>query len=571
MCRRLRFLLLILCLLLSGWAAAADKLAVVINGISGDPLENVKTSLDNQKKQIILPMTRIGVRNFYHKAPREITEALQPYGYFSPKITRSLTKTGNQWTATFTISLGRPVIIEQTDINILGPGRHDDAFEKLKQRLKINPGEVLNTDEYEKAKQFLYDLAATRGYFNGKIIENKIYINLVTYKARIVIDFDTGRRYLFGKTLFSDTPFSPKFLNRFLRYQKGEPYEYAKIERTQQDFIDSNYFSVAIIKPVIKDKGAHSVPIKVQLTPRKRYAIALGLGYGTDTGIRATAGFDVRRVNRYGHQFKSLIQASEQNSFVSASYLIPGRHPASDVWAFTTGYADFNQPTGKGTSFKAEASYTTSFNKWRQTAALTFVNEHYTIVNLPTTDATLLYPNLSWSYLSTHDKLHPKNGFSFNGTLGGSPEFGLSKAGFIQARVDTRFLMTFFNSTRILLSASLGRTEINQINNLPFSLQFFAGGARSIRGYNFNQIGPGKNLFVGSVEVQQRIKGDFYLVGFFDAGNVTNDSPFSSLYEGVGPGIAWLSPVGIFEITVANAITLPNRPWLIQFTMGPSL
>jgi len=39
----------------------------------------------------------------------------------------------------------------------------------------------------------------------------------------------------------------------------------------------------------------------------------------------------------------------------------------------------------------------------------------------------------------------------------------------------------------------------------------------------------------------------------------------------VGPGIVWLSPIGMLEITVANAISQPNHPWVIQFTMGPDL
>lgn len=75
------------------------------------------------------------------------------------------------------------------------------------------------------------------------------------------------------------------------------------------------------------------------------------------------------------------------------------------------------------------------------------------------------------------------------------------------------------------------------------------------------------------IEIQQRIFGQWYLCGFFDVGNVTDGNPFNpkNLFEGLGPGIAWLSPVGVVEITFANAISKSNKPWLLQFTIGPSL
>ena len=58
------------------------------------------------------------------------------------------------------------------------------------------------------------------------------------------------------------------------------------------------------------------------------------------------------------------------------------------------------------------------------------------------------------------------------------------------------------------------------IFQLPLSLQLLAGGSDSIRGYQFQSIGPGKKLVIGSVELQQEIKEDWYLNVFFDAGDV---------------------------------------------------
>lgn len=74
----------------------------------------------------------------------------------------------------------------------------------------------------------------------------------------------------------------------------------------------------------------------------------------------------------------------------------------------------------------------------------------------------------------------------------------------------------------------MGHTSIANIGELPLSLQLFAGGVSSVRGYGYNSIGPGRNLVVASSEVQQRIIGAFYLAGLVDAGVVANNNIFTT-------------------------------------------
>lgn len=574
MCRLTRLLLAILCLSLTGIAWAKDSVVIIVNGLSGAIQKNVTQALENQRTEIIKPINIDGVQAFYQQnAPRAIREAMQPYGYFHPKFTSNLTRRGNQWTATFNItSLGPPIRIRDVNIDILGPGKNDHNFLHFFKHVPIKIGDILHTEKYETTKQLLYDIASTRGFFDAKMLESKIFIDIKNNTAKILIRFETGQRYLFGSTTFSDSPFSPRFLMRFLRYKKGKNYNYHHVEQTQKDFINSNYFSQAVVNAETKKRKNGSVPMHIKIVPRKRYAYTLGAGYGTDTGPRGTLGFSMRRVNRYGHQIKTLIQAAKNNSYADASYFIPGRHPASDVWTFTAGYANFDQITGNGKSYKLQAGYSTSLGKrWSQTVALTYLDERYNIITFPFTKSNVLYPNITWQYFSTQNQVNPKNGLSFSGFLGGTPKLGLSDTSFFQIRLNTKFLFTLFDTTRFIFRGVLAHTNIKDLKALPFSLQLFAGGARSIRGYSYNQLGPGRNLFIGSFELQQRVYGDWYLCGFIDSGNVTSNSPFKNLNLGVGPGIAWLSPIGVLEVTVANAITQPNKPWVIQFTMGPEL
>ena len=53
---------------------------------------------------------------------------------------------------------------------------------------------------------------------------------------------------------------------------------------------------------------------------------------------------------------------------------------------------------------------------------------------------------------------------------------------------------------------------------LPLSLQLIAGGSDSIRGFDFQSIGPGKRKYVVSLEVQQQVVENWFVTGFGDLG-----------------------------------------------------
>ncbi len=51
-----------------------------------------------------------------------------------------------------------------------------------------------------------------------------------TATARIRLDLETGRRYYFGGTIFEGAPGYPDaFLRRYLAYQPGEAFSYARL------------------------------------------------------------------------------------------------------------------------------------------------------------------------------------------------------------------------------------------------------------------------------------------------------------------------------------------------------
>lgn len=534
--------------------------------------KNVMTALQNLRNSLVFPFTEQEIRHFYKKAPEAIQKALLPYGYFKSHVQTSLIKKGRFWIASFHVNPGLTLPVSAMQIEIQGQGATDPEFLKWKQNLPLHAGSPLNTTVYEHVKTTLNNLATRRGYFDFQLQKSQIKIDLARYTAHVIIICNTGQRYRYGETIFSKTPLHEKFLRRFIQYHQGDYYDAIQLEKTQAGLVASNFFSQVIIKPDLKKASNHMVPIAIHLITRKAKEYTLGAGYGTDTGVRGTMGVVLRNIGHNGHRFHALIRASEDNSSLVAKYLIPGFDPARDLFSIGAGVGTINQATGNARNAKFGLTYTVSRSRWKHSLTLAYLTERYNLSNLPNTSTMLVYPTWDSQYLKLDKKKNPNNGIRFDMQLTGATKDILSQTNFFQATAQLATLNTIAAThTRFLFRTNVGHTNINNLTELPLSLQLFAGGSHSMRGFGYNSVGPGRNMIVGSTELQQRVYGDWYVAAFVDAGVVANQNLCQHINADAGPGIVWLTTIGAIQLTVAEAFTQSNKPWTFQFAMGTFL
>lgn len=535
-------------------------------------LKNINDSLLNLRSSLQPPIDADQVHDFYQKAPLFIQNAIKPYGYFRGKIQSAITKTPSGWYVDFLVALGPAIPLHAVSVQIHGAGEHDPAITHWLVHMPLKSGQALNTLTYNNVKNDLFSLATERGYFDAKMQKSQITLNLKTYQADISIILETGPRYQFGETLFSHSTFSSKFLHRFLQYQPNQAFDAKKLQTTQEGMVNSNYFNQVIIRPEPKQAVNGAVPIHISLIPRKGKEYTIGLGYGSDTGIRGTLGLALRHIGHEGHRFHALIRGSVNNSSLITRYMIPGPDPARDLFTLGAGASNLNQSTGTANNVKFGLTYTLSRGHWKNSLTLAYLSERYNIQHLPFTSTQLVYPMFDTKYLNSDRVRQPTRGISLDTQLAGADKNILSRTDFFQVVAHLKTLWTIQKTkTRFLFRADGGHTDIGNLYALPLSQQLFAGGSRSVRGYEYNSIGPGRNLAVASEEIQQRVFGNFYAIGFVDAGVVGNENIFHHINVGIGPGAAWITPVGTIEVTFADAITQSNRPWALQFTMGTDL
>ena len=539
-------------------------------GIDGELLKNVEARIKTVQTSHSKRLDRARIEQYYHEAPHEIKQAIAPFGYLKPTIHSHLHYRQGCWQACYKIELGQPLRITKLNIKILGAGRYDPKFQKLLRDFPIKQGQQFNAEQYENARTALFDLSLQRGYFDAKMHFSQVTIDKKKNTAHIAMTFDTGPRFHFGYVSFSKTPLSDIFLKRYLLFKPGQPYTSRLIQKLQNDLGNSHYFDSVLVNPDIKQAHALHVPIQVHLKTRPARRYMIGGGFGTDTGPRGLLGIELRHINPYGHYFTGYLKASPRHSNLQANYVIPGYHPATSRHQFSAMAEELDLDSGESISQSAAASYITRFHGWEQTLVLTWLNERYSFRGTKTRNSSLLMPNASWTKVKKNHDSKPTRGYRIAAQVRGSSNQVMSSTSFAQASVHAKYLRPITRNQRLILRGALGRTFIDKLSALPFSLQLAAGGARSVRGFGYRAITFGRNMFVASIEVQQRIYGNFYLAGFVDTGNVANNLS-SDIRRAAGTGIVWLSPVGALELTVARPLDRDLNRWMLQFTMGPEL
>ena len=548
------------------------RVTIILKGVSGTAEKNIKAILQVTKGGW-LPTSfrrRTQVRLAAQSDKERVIKAVEPYGYFSPKVRHRVHKTPDGWSITYTIHLGRPVLYNALNLKITGAAFPPEAEKLLKKNWPIKPGQTFSVSSYNKAKTLLISLANDYGFFSYRMVSAKTKINRYQYTADVTIVFFLGKRYRFGKTTFNHTRLNNSFLHRFLLYRNNEPYLAKKFDATRSGFIDSRYFSSVNMVPTPNKKtGKTNIKTMLKQLPPRSYTV--GAGYGTDTGPRGLFSATFNDLDPHGDKLNVLLRGSQVNNAALVSFIIPGHYPPKDKYALTAGISNLDEIPGKSFSRKIGGSYLTQLGHWTLTAQINSLKESYNFTNLPQTKTNLFYPQLSARYVITDNLLFPKNGFSFASVVSGASNKILSKTSFSQYNIDLRFVHTFWNRLRMLLRTNIAYTDVKNIEEIPLSLQLMAGGVNSIRGYSFNAIYNGKELFTGSFEMQVRLFGGWYLAGFYDAGNVTNDLFKEPLNVGTGPAIMWASPMGAIEVSAARTVSGEKKVWRIQVAMGTFL
>ncbi|MFK7856058.1 MAG: autotransporter assembly complex family protein [Granulosicoccus sp.] len=559
----------------SGPALAATQL--VVTGIDEALEENVRLLVGAPPPA----QERRNLRRYIAGLPEQTKAAMSALGYFNPSVRVTRNVQGENTVVTISVQANDPVLVNELTLTIEGDANDDPAFNRVLAELPLLEGSIFISDDYEASKAALIDQAQDLGYFEFAFSKNEVRVSRRRLTADVNLVAQSGPRYTFGDILFDQSVFTDTFLNRWVPFEPGAPYESGLIGELTQNLQNSGYFQSVRVLPLQDRRYGKTIPVKVDLTRKDNNQVGIGVGFATDTLFRTKFTWGRPLINRRGHSAEAGIGFSRDTQNASIAYRIPRRNePLYNYWGIEYGLK--NDQEGDTESFLSTLNFqrvSRTTSQWTESLFLRWERERFTAGGLEeTTD--LILPGVSYSRSRSRGSPFPVWGQAISFQLMGGSSRVLSTIDFLKTVGTFRYLRALSDRNTVIGAVQYGAIQSNDYPRVPVSQRFFAGGDRSVRGFSFKDLSPrdtdgeaigGRYLEVLNLEYNYRFLDRWSGALFVDAGRAFNS--FDTGYSvGAGFGVRWQSPVGPFRIDFATPISDNDGDGVrVHLSLGPDL
>jgi translocation and assembly module TamA len=388
------------------------------------------------------------------------------------------------------------------------------------------------------------------------------------------VDFvaSTGPQAVFGPIVITGLEHMHEdYVRRRLLLHPGEHFSPSAIEKARHDLASIGVFSVVRIEPAKQLDARGRLPLTVSVTERKLHAVEAGIAYSTDLGVNFNVGWHDR--NLFGNAEQLNLTAMMQlggdavtkpgyqfgAQFIKPDFLRRDQALEIDLGAVDQSLKAYDQVavTQKiAINRKLTELWTASVGLSGEQEAITQEGERrqYDLIGLP----------LTLKFDSSDNLLDPTKGIRATFSVTPTESLGASTASFVilQAAASTYFDLSGDGRSVLALRGLVGEVPGGGTFALPPDQRFYAGGSATVRGYRYQSVGPtfpdgnptgGTAVSAGTVEFRQRIMGNYGIVGFIDAGQVSgNGVPFTSHWQvGAGIGARYYTSIGPIRLDVA--------------------
>lgn len=557
-------------------------ITVNVTGVDGPVAENIRAYSGLSRTRCTVPVELLKRR--IRKTQEEASSALEAFGYYEAQTTINFTTEQDCPVATINVEPGRRMRVANVDLNIKGEAAEDPEFNQLLQNLPLQKGAGLNHGNYSSTKSQIESAAAELGYLEGRFVTSKLKIDMEDYFAEAIFQYQSGERYKLGEIRIDQDPqvLREDLIRRLLEAPVGEKYRASRVVQIQDHLSASGYFDKVEARPRLSESEDKTISVDVSVKPSKRHHFSTSYGFVTDEGFRTRLAYTNRWWNDRGHRLGAETRLSQSEQGFSANYQIPREHPSNEWLRFTASFRQRDVDTFE----TREGRLAVNESKRRpwgimENRFLALTREDFDVGN-ESGSGTFLVPGVRWNRRMVDNDLYPEHGLDLSLEVRGATEAIVSDTSFLSTNVHAHYLRALGSGFRAFLRGNLGAMWVDRFRSLPPAERFFTGGDNSIRGYDYQELGPvnssghvigGRYLGVASFELEKYLTGNWGVAAFVDTGNAFGGPGRNTgLKTGVGAGIRWRSPVGPVRVDIAHPLDDDDDSlFRIHLRIGPDL
>ncbi len=487
--------------------------------------------------------------------------------------------------------------------------------EELFKLVTIQKGMVFSRKEVTKSSSKISDRIGDEGYAfaNVNSVPN---INKENKTVEITYFVEPGKRAYVRRVNFTgNTKTRDEVLRREMRQLEGAWISTSKVERSKVRLQRLGYFKDVNVETPAVPGTSDQVDVNFTVEENPSGNLMLGLGFSQSQGIIFNSSVTQDNFLGSGKSISFAFNNSEVNrrfvlGYTNPYWTIDGVSRGFRVAYTKTDAGDANLAryestnTVLGMNFGipvSEHNYLRTYFDYESTEMDIGVfssNELADFVSENDNDYVVLRSTTSFTYDTRNKAILPTKGTQHRI----SAEVALPGGDLRYYKLDYRAQWFYPLSDRytLLLKGNVGYGDsYGDTGRLPFFENFYAGGPRTVRGYEENTLGPkdtfGRSLggdlkFVANAEVILPIPyfeqlDSVRLTGFFDMGNVwgwsinsatnlwvDNEFDMGDLRMAAGISGLWLSPFGALTASFAQPFNdqTGDKTQSFQFTFGTS-
>ena len=452
--------------------------------------------------------------------------------------------------------------------------------------IKTKKGDLYVGSEIEKIRKSLEKKVIDLGFPFAKVSLKKININEKQSVDIVFMIFNGPSLYVERIDIKGNNQTLDKVIRREFSISEGDAFNPALIRKSEEKLRALGFFknlSVSVLPGSSSDKAVVTVDVEEAPTG----SLNFGAGYSTDTELSGTISLSERNFLGKGQRLLFEVLTSESNKSIKFGFTEPALLNRDLSASIDLTYLDLEPRQSSFTSNESSIRTGFGFKLGNDTRLITSLKILEEKISVPISSNSLILKEdqgkiskseLSFDYLidGRDSIIKPKNGFLLRSDITIS---GLgSRNSFIKGSARGKIYNSFFDDL-ITVTGELEGGFMQMQNGFSRTVDRFSLGGRSLRGFQYGQIGPregdeplgGENYAVSRIEANFPIglpkELGFYGGIFAEAGSLwglnydnekievdANDlkSVDSKIRSSVGFTLYWSTPIGPLQFNWAK-------------------
>lgn len=512
------------------------------------------------------PASLAGLRRRVEDDVELLETALRSEGFYASEIGYRIDETAAPVEVTVDVATGPVYLLADYAIDYVPEPPVAKALPSGPDAVALRLGAPARAQAIVAAQRKLLRRLSEAGHPLARVVDRKVVVDHARRAASVELRVDPGPEARFGVTAVAGLEeVELDYVRRLVPWGREELYDQRKVDALRAALMDTNLFSSVKAEPGAAVAADGRLPVTVRVEERKHRSIGAGASFSSSEGFGAEVFWEHRNLFGRQEQLRLSLTVAEIIQGLSARFRKPHFGRLDQTLLLDTALTMEDTD-----AFRARSASQFIGLERRITDHLTVSGGpsfEYAVLDDKRTEETfaLFGLPLAGRWDDTDDPLDPARGGRLR--LGLTPFVGsieetvtflvseLSASAYQSLAADDRVVL----AERLRLGSIAGETT----ETIPANKRFFAGGGGSIRGFEFQTVGPldvqndplgGRSVIEAGAELRLRVTDSLGLVPFVEGGNVY-DSTLPDFSEAplwaAGLGVRYFTAVGPVRLDVA--------------------